>query len=49
MRLCGTTPSTSVHADAQVPSIMTRCPDFRSASYLLKYVPTRPPLSPLIR
>jgi len=38
-------PTTSVHAEAQVPSITTGCPVLRSVLNLVKYVPICPPLS----
>ena len=38
-------PNIIVHADAQVPSMITRSPDARSALYLARYSPFCPPRS----
>src|ERR1700742_1947577 len=47
--LGGTWPRTMVQAEAHRPSMITLWPELRSASYLSRYVPIRPPRSSPIR
>src|ERR1700743_1318002 len=47
--LGGTWPRTMVQAEAHRPSMITLWPEVRSASYLSRYVPIRPPRSSPIR